>query len=195
MKEERGDGPIKVWVNEFDDETVKRVLSAIDDCTSAGQSVLPLYINSSGGALYAAFAMIDAVMSADIAVATIAVGNAQSAAVDLLSAGTPGHRYVGPNAVIMVHDSGDCQPTFKKNNDYQAYARQAQRERDISFEVFAKNTKKTKKFWDDWLDARKGVDVFLTAKEAVELGIADHIGIPQLNVVYDVELVLPSGKR
>jgi ATP-dependent Clp protease protease subunit len=187
-------GIVKVWVNEFDDATVKRVVAAIDEVTETGQQVLPVFISSLGGPLYPLFAIMDVFKTCPVPIITVAIGTAQSAAVDLLSCGTKGHRYVGELTTIMVHDAGDAFPTYKKNTELQAYAVQSQRERDLSFDVFAKNTGKDRRFWNEWLDKRKGIDVFLSAQEAVDLGIADHVGVPQFNVTSDIEMIIPGKK-
>lgn len=185
----------KIWVNEFDNATLKRVLSAIDEVADNNQQILPVYINSLGGEVHPLFAMIDALSHCPVPVCTIGLGTVQSAGVDLLAAGTVGYRYIGELTTLMVHDASDCFQNPKKNNDLQSYCRQSQKERDLSFEVFAKNTGKTREFWNEWLDARKNVDVFITAHEAVELGIADHIGIPVISLTSDFEIHIPEKNR
>ncbi len=181
-------------VGDVDNGVLKRVIAAIDEVIESGQLILPVYISSIGGELHPLFAIMDVLKTCPVPVATIAVGTAQSAAVDILSSGTRGYRYVGENTTIMVHDSGEAFPTYKKNYEVQSYARQAQYERDLSFDVFAKNTGKTRAFWNDWLDKRRNVDCFITAREAVELGIADHVGVPVFNIASDIEITLHGGK-
>lgn len=173
--------PVRAWVREFDGADVRRLAEAIEHVVASGQAILPLYIHSTGGSIYPLFAMIDLIHACPVPVATIALGTVQSAAVDLLSAGTRGHRYVGASTTVMVHDSADGWSS-RKNNEVQALARQAQRERDLSFVLFAKHTGKTKKWWDQWLAKHRHADVFLTAAEAVSLGIADHVGVPSIRV-------------
>jgi ATP-dependent Clp protease protease subunit len=171
----------RVWVRDFDDGEVRKLAEAIENVRDTSQSVLPVYIHSVGGSLYKLYAMLDLFASCQAPIATIALGSVQSAAVDLLAAGSKGHRYIGPSTTVMVHDSSDGWSP-RKNTEVQAQAKQAQIERDRSFASFAKNTGKSKVFWDRFLAKRQNVDTYLTAKQAVELGIADHVSVPALKV-------------
>lgn len=62
-----------------------------------------LYINSPGGDMNGLFAIHDTMRFINPDVATICVGQAASAAAVLLAAGTPGKRYVLPNARVLIH--------------------------------------------------------------------------------------------
>lgn len=169
--------PPRVWITDFDADAVRRLHESIE----IAEDVLPVFIMSGGGGLYEMFAMIDIIRAARLPVATIAVGRVSSAATDLLAAGTKGHRWIAPSATVMVHDSG-CSVNYRKSHEFQAYAEQNKRERDLSFDLFAKHTGKTRKFWDRWLAKRMNVDSYISPSEAVSLGIADHIGMPRISV-------------
>lgn len=62
-----------------------------------------LYINSPGGDMHALFAIHDTMQFLGPPVSTICVGQAASAAAVLLAAGTPGRRFVLPNARVLLH--------------------------------------------------------------------------------------------
>jgi ATP-dependent Clp protease protease subunit len=62
-----------------------------------------IYINSPGGDMNGLFAIHDTMNYINPDVATICVGQAASAAAVLLAAGTPGKRYVLPNARVLIH--------------------------------------------------------------------------------------------
>jgi ATP-dependent Clp protease protease subunit len=64
---------------------------------------ISLYINSPGGDMNGLFAIYDTMRFISSDVATICVGQAASAAAVLLAAGTPGKRYVLPNARVLIH--------------------------------------------------------------------------------------------
>ena len=64
---------------------------------------IAIYINSPGGDMNGLFAIHDTMRFINPDVATICVGQAASAAAVLLAAGTPGKRYVLPNARVLIH--------------------------------------------------------------------------------------------
>lgn len=170
--------PVRMWIRDFSTAEVRRLQRVIELVESEKQDVLPLFISSMGGNLWNMMAMFDLIASCSKPVATIALGCAMSAGCDLLAAGTKGYRYIGLQTIVMVHDSVD--EVWGKNADVQAMAREAQRARDLSFDLFARHTGKTKAFWDDFLAKRLNVDVYLPAQKAVRLGIADHVGVPSI---------------
>jgi ATP-dependent Clp protease protease subunit len=62
-----------------------------------------LYVNSPGGDMTALFAIVDTMRFIHAPVATVCVGQAASAAAVVLAAGAPGHRFVLPNARVLLH--------------------------------------------------------------------------------------------
>jgi ATP-dependent Clp protease protease subunit len=64
---------------------------------------IAIYINSPGGDMNGLFAIHDTMRYINPDVATICVGQAASAAAVLLAAGSPGKRYVLPNARVLIH--------------------------------------------------------------------------------------------
>lgn len=172
--------PVRVWIHDFTLSEVRRLARAIELVGLEKQGALPVFILSEGGSLHELFAMLDLFAACPVPVATIALGTAQSAALDLLAAGTRGHRFVAPSASIMLHDSSDGWSS-RKIPDVESYAKQARAERDRSFRIFERHTGKKRGFWDRYLKARQNADVFLTAEQCVELGIADHVGVPVLD--------------
>jgi ATP-dependent Clp protease protease subunit len=64
---------------------------------------IAIYINSPGGDMNGLFAIHDTMRFINPDVATICVGQAASAAAVLLAAGTPGKRFVLPNARVLIH--------------------------------------------------------------------------------------------
>ncbi len=64
---------------------------------------ISLYINSPGGSSYAGMAIYDAMQYVRPDVQTICTGMGMSAAAMILCGGTPGKRFVLPNAKVMIH--------------------------------------------------------------------------------------------
>lgn len=65
---------------------------------------LTLYINSGGGDLYNAFALVDIMMASAIPIHTVGIGNIMSAAALIFACGEAGHRYVAQHTGIMMHE-------------------------------------------------------------------------------------------
>jgi len=64
---------------------------------------ISLYINSPGGSAYAGMAIYDAMQYVKPDVRTICTGMGMSAAAMILCGGSPGKRFVLPNAKVMIH--------------------------------------------------------------------------------------------
>jgi ATP-dependent Clp endopeptidase proteolytic subunit ClpP len=135
------------------------------------QKVLTLYINSTGGDLYPAFALIDMMNTSVHAVRTIAVGSIMSAAFLIFATGTNGERYVSKNAGIMCHQHSDG--TEGKYHDIKATMKENELINQKMINVLKQATGLTPGVIKKKLLSPS--DVYLTANEAVELGIADHI--------------------
>lgn len=173
-------GPIRVWVHEFDDATVRRLASAIERAATVQQDVLPIFIASYGGAIYSLVAMQDLIESAkkqNVAVSTIAIGRAMSAGADLLASGTRGIRFVAPGTTVMVHEGTDWIPP-SKTREVVSTAIEAQRLDQLAFDRLDTNCGKPKGWWMRHLGKNRDVDLYLTPERAVELGVADHVGLP-----------------
>ena len=102
---------------------------------------------------------------------TYGLGKVMSAGVLLLAAGTKGQRRIGKNCRVMLHgvQSGQHGNISDLENEM-AEAKWTQ-ERLVS--CLTEETKMTKRYIKKLLAKR--MNVYLTAEEAVELGIADEI--------------------
>jgi ATP-dependent Clp protease protease subunit len=131
---------------------------------------IDLYINSPGGSVSAGLAMYDAMQLIKPAVATICAGLAASAASVLLTGGAPGKRMALPYSKIMIHQPSIGQ-TGGQATDIEITAREIVRTRRIIAEIYERTTHKHS---DDVLrDLER--DFFLTAGEARDYGLIDHI--------------------
>lgn len=64
---------------------------------------IQLFISSPGGQIYSGLAIVDTMRAIDAPVATIAVGITADISTLILASGTPGRRYVLPNATVHLH--------------------------------------------------------------------------------------------
>ncbi|MEA3304916.1 MAG: ATP-dependent Clp protease proteolytic subunit [Patescibacteria group bacterium] len=130
---------------------------------------ITIYINSPGGSVVDAFAIMDTMNFIKCDVSTVCIGGAASAAALLLSCGAKGKRYALPNAEIMIHQ---VLAGFQgQASDIKIHAENILKFKDRTNSILAKNTGKTKKQIEKDTDR----DNFLCAKEALEYGIIDKI--------------------
>ena len=135
------------------------------------EKVLTLYVNSSGGDLYQAFALIDIMRNSKHVVRTVGIGSVMSAAFLIFTSGDQGERHIAANTGIMCHQfSGGTDAKF---HDLKAEMKENEMLNKKMVEILKNATGlapsriKTKLL--------PASDVYLTAQEAIELGIADHL--------------------
>lgn len=135
------------------------------------KKTLTLYINSAGGDLYNAFALINIMRGSHHTIRTIGIGSVMSAAFLILASGTKGERYVARDTGIMCHQYSD--ETAGKHHDLKAQMREGDLCHDRMLLILrqATNLPNTK------IRAKllTATDSYLTAEEIKELNVVDHI--------------------
>lgn len=130
---------------------------------------ISLYINSPGGSNTAMLAIYDTMQFLRTPVETYAMGQAVSAAAVLLSAGTPGRRYVLNHSRVLLHQpSAQGQGTI---SDLALQAAEVMRIRAQTEAILSKHTGQSV----DQLRKDTARDRVFTAQEAVEYGLADEL--------------------
>lgn len=128
-----------------------------------------LYINSPGGSVTAGMAIYDTMQFIKPEVHTIVMGQAASMGSLLATAGTPGKRYILPNARHMIHQPlGGAQG---QATDVEIQARELLRWKQVLTDIYVRHTGRDRKTLSRDLER----DFFMTAGEAVEYGLADKI--------------------
>lgn len=134
---------------------------------------IKLYLSTYGGAADDMFSFYDILNQAkeSCEVHTIGLGKVMSAGVLLLAAGTKGHRYIGKNCRVMIHavTAGNIGELHSLKNEMEAI----QQLQDSYTNALVSETSMTKRQLNRLLDRK--VNVYLTAEEAIEYGIADKI--------------------
>ncbi len=137
------------------------------------ERAVEFYISTYGGSADDMFGMYDImrVIRERTPIQTIGLGKVMSAGVLLLAAGTKGKRCIGKNCRVMVHSviGGSHGPLHNLMNEMEAIE-QIQK---MYSEALIEETNMTKKDLKKLLERK--VNVYLSAEEAVELGIADVI--------------------
>ena len=134
---------------------------------------IEFYLSTYGGSADDMFGMYDAMrmVRETTEIHTLGLGKVMSAGVLLLAAGTKGKRRVGKNCRVMIHSviGGNHGPLHNLINEMEAVE---QIQKMYSSALIAE-TNMTKKDLKNLLERK--VNVYLSAEEAVELGIADII--------------------
>lgn len=132
---------------------------------------MKLYINSDGGNLTDAFALMDVMRTSPIPITTVGMGNLMSSAFMIFAAGAKGQRAIAKNTSIMIHQFNH--EYMGKYHDMKAYAEEIDR---INYRMVAELSR-TSGLSESIVSIKllKPSDVWLTAEQLVELGFADII--------------------
>jgi ATP-dependent Clp protease protease subunit len=132
-----------------------------------------LYVNSPGGAAYAAFAIYDAMQHVLPDVCTICCGIAMSAAGMILAGGAPGKRFVLPHARMMIHQGS---AGFRGSPaDVEIAAREVAETTRQMAELIAHHSGRAFEQVMDDIDR----DNFMSPAEAIEYGLIDAVLDPR----------------
>jgi ATP-dependent Clp protease protease subunit len=133
---------------------------------------ISLYINSDGGDANGLANIYDVMQIINAPIKTICLGKAYSAAAVLLSAGMPGERYALKNSEVMIHGIQCAFPIPGHDQiDSKKYLEYLLKHNDSIMSILAKHTGHTlEKVKEDCSQ-----DLWLSAKQALEYGIIDHI--------------------
>jgi ATP-dependent Clp protease, protease subunit len=157
---------------EIDDSSVEKALKwVIYENMDDTPKTLTLYINSVGGDVCSTFGLIDLMRTSKHVIRTIGVGNVMSAAFLILSAGSRGHRYVTRNTSIMCHQYSD--ELEGKYHDLKSRMIEGVRINQRMADILTQNSNLSEKAVKSKL--LQPTDVWLTADQTVQYGIADII--------------------
>lgn len=160
---------------EIDSEVASKVVALLLYLDSESKTrEIKLYINSPGGTIEGFFAIYDAIRHIAAPVKTICIGEACSAAADLLASGTPGKRLATPNAQIMIHSIQINEMSGSKG-DIEKQVSRMKVIHNRTLEILSENTGQSVKQISK--DCEK--DKYMTAEDALEYGIIDKILYPK----------------
>lgn len=157
----------------IDNVTSQRVVEFIlaHNLASKPLSNLTLILNSTGGSLTDGFAIIDTIAHSSIPIHTLGLGQISSSALMIFMAGAKGHRTITPNTVIMSHQwsgevSGKMHELVSVQRDFELTNHRVRRH-------YIRYSDLDEQQVDKLLLPQH--DVYLTAEQAVEYGLADRI--------------------
>ena len=134
---------------------------------------IKFYISTYGGSADEMFSIYDmmSILKGKCEIETIGLGKVMSAGTLLLASGTKGKRKIGRHCRVMIHAvaAGSAGELHNMENEMKSI----KHIQEMYINALAKETCMTKRTINKLLDRR--VNVYLTAEEAVEYGIADEI--------------------
>ena len=148
---------------------------------SQGNEDISFFINSPGGSVTAGLAIYDTMQFIRPDVATYVMGQACSMGSFLAQAGAPGKRFVLPEARTMIHRVSSGTPGTRGTvhvqelefEDAKRSFEESKRINERLTELYVKHNTAGKTYAQLY-EAMK-FDTFLSAKEAVEYGLADKV--------------------
>ena len=134
---------------------------------------ISVYVNSPGGVVTAGLAILDTMRYLTCDCASYCIGQACSMGAVLLATGAKGKRYALPNARVMIHQpSGGAEG---KASDIRIEAEEILKLRANLNRILAEATGKPIEVIEKDTDR----DYFLSAEEAREYGLVDHVLQPR----------------
>ena len=132
---------------------------------------ISIYINSPGGSVHAGMAIYDTMQYIAPEIQTFCTGIAASIACVLLAGGSTGRRFVLPHSSVLIHQPQQNVPGYMQASDLEIAAREIIRVRAGIEEILVKHTGQA----SDKIRADTDRDYWMTAQEALDYGIVDHI--------------------
>jgi len=132
---------------------------------------ISLYMCSAGGDPYAMLRLHDEILACPCPVKFFGGGIIMSSATWIMA--VCDERYLHPSTTVMVHDGTEG---FEgTHTDAKIAMSEAVRLQEMLYDVYAANSKMPRSFWEDVCQR----DLFLTAEEAIKLGLADKLIEPK----------------
>ena len=155
------------------EESIESTITTMLALSYMGDDPIQLIISTNGGLATEMFALYDIMRNVrkDIDINTLGLGKIMSAGVLLLASGTKGNRKIGKHCKVMIHGLksevgghiGDIDNDF---HELKAIEK-------MYIKTLAKETSMSKQYIKDLFKQKR--DIYLTAEQAVEFGIADEV--------------------
>jgi ATP-dependent protease ClpP protease subunit len=152
-------------------ESVEAVIRGMHRMYEKSSSPIELHMSSTGGDPYEMLRLVDEIECAPVQVKFIGGGIIASAATWIMAVCDLRSLHKGTS--ILVHDGSEY--LEDRHTDFQIAARHSSNLQSKLYDLFAMNSRMPRSFWEDVCQR----DLYLTAEEAVLLGIADKIIAPK----------------
>ena len=157
--------------NDIDEDSVSEAIRWIiyENLKPEPEKTLTLMINSVGGDLSQAFALIDVMKNSKHSIRTIGVGSVISAAFLIFASGTRGERFIARNTSIMCHQYSCA--AEGKHHDLKAYGKEMESTNKRMANILKEATDLDLKTIRAKL--LPPTDVWMTPDDLIVFGIAD----------------------
>lgn len=165
-------GRVFYLTKDVDEDSISELISQIISCVNQNSiDPITLVISTSGGSVEDMFSLYDILKFIPCPVHTVGLGKVMSAGVLILSSGKKGMRQIGKHTSVMIHPISDelSGNIFEISNGL----KETQRSQKMMDEALILETKMNAKQLETIM--KTGFDTYLTAEDAVRLGIADKI--------------------
>jgi len=156
-------------VNEESTQEVMEWIQYENLNTKSKKKRLTLFINSQGGNLYDAFALIDVIRASRIPVDTVGIGSIMSAAFLIFVCGKK--RYIAPNTSIMCHEYSET--VEGKHHDIMSSMKEGELCNAKMLDILVDSCRLTDEEVAEQL--LNPSDVYLTPDELLNMGGADAV--------------------
>ncbi len=179
------DLPVVIRVRKFDEGSAKAFSDEMARAQNSGQPIIPIIIASYGGQVYSLMSMISDIKHSKVKVATIAQGKAMSCGAVLFSFGEEGHRYMDPDATLMIHDVSSM--GWGKVEEIKADAEEVERLNQKIYRMMATNCGHDEEYFLDIVHEKGHADWFLDAEECESHNMANHLHVPDLKISAEIK--------
>lgn len=155
---------------EFTVSSVELAIRALHRMSQEAPSKpIEIHMSSRGGDPNAMLRLYDEILACPCQIKFFGGGPIMSSATWIMVACD--ERYLHKNSTIMLHDGSEESPESVKHTDYLVDAKQARVLQNRLYDIYAKNSRMPVDFWQDVCQR----DLYISAEEAVMLGLADKI--------------------
>jgi len=154
---------------EINEDAFKLIDAAMSEMEAESKSTITIKLNSLGGDVYQAMAIVGRMQESPCRIVTKGYGAVMSAATLILASGSK--RQISKYSWFMNHESS-YGVEEARHSQMKALVEQTDREEKAWCEWMGALTNKPKDFW---LKNGVGIDVYFTATELLELGVVDEV--------------------
>lgn len=166
------------YIEDFDEDLWKNLVPKLDEEIEKRKAIrnpgsVTLHITSPGGytyVLYDILARVEILKAIGVTVRTVVTSSAFSCGAMLFIAGTPGHRYLGPYARLLLHYGGAGTGWVETPTQLERSAETVQNHFDTIVGIIKRYAKVPR-----LMDKIKDDNFYIYPADAIEWGLADKM--------------------
>lgn len=160
-------------MDDVDQYTAAEVINNLHVLTSKNKNPIQIQLMSFGGCENSMFSIYDAIDTCGAHTTITAYGYAMSAATVIMQAGD--ERIISPNSRFMIH-YGSGATDWLHSRDFEELGRESMRVNEMMEDIYLTRIKeKHPRFTRKKLQELMKYDKYMSAKETIDLGLADKI--------------------